>query len=175
MILSISSRNTMPFCSTASTARDFMSSSLMSLAASSSESCLMASLIFNLRFLVFLPPIFWNRPCSWLVISSMPGGAMISTPIDAALTSISISLSSRSPSRSFLRNFWRVAFSGSIFTGSSKSPNSLLRAGGSRISRMRSSAASKARCSTLAISCSRIILIEMSTRSRMIDSTSRPT
>ena len=49
------------------------------------------------------------------------------------------------------------------------------RAGGSRASRMRSSAASSARWRTLTISCSRSSLIAASARSRMIDSTSRPT
>ena len=41
-------------------------------------------------------PRFWNMPCSCCVISSMPGGAMISTPTGAARTSISISRSSSS-------------------------------------------------------------------------------
>src|SRR5437762_3378889 len=41
----------------------------------------------------------------------MPGGARISICALAAATSMSISFSASSPSRSFLRNFWRVAFS----------------------------------------------------------------
>ena len=42
---------------------------------------------------------------------------MISTPAGEALTSISICLSSRSPSRSFLRNFCRVLFSSRLDHG----------------------------------------------------------
>src|SRR3569833_2460178 len=110
-ILSISSRNTMPFCSTLYSARVLRSSSLTSLPASSSAISLSASFTRRRRRLVRAPAIFWNRPCNWLVISSMPGGAMISTPTGAMLTSISISLSSSSPWRNFLRNTWRVTFS----------------------------------------------------------------
>jgi hypothetical protein len=68
----------------------------------------MASLMRSLRFLVFWLPRFWNRPCSWLVISSMPGGVMISTPTVGPARSMSISLSSSSPARSLSRNFCRV-------------------------------------------------------------------
>ena len=49
--------------------------------------------------------------CSCCVRSSMPAGAMISTPIGSARTSISISRSSSCPSRSILRNFCRVSAS----------------------------------------------------------------
>ncbi|OMP13440.1 hypothetical protein COLO4_01682 [Corchorus olitorius] len=108
--------------------------------------------------------------CNWLVISSMPGGAEISTPM-ASATSISISLSSSWPSRRRLRNSWRVLES-ALGAASSLKP---ARAGGSRASRIRSSAASSARWRTRIISCSRSILIAASARSRMIDSTSRPT
>ena len=68
----------MPFCSTAASAFALISSSLMSFAASSSVSAFSASatvIFFSLRR---APPICWNMPCSWLVRSSMPGGAMIS-------------------------------------------------------------------------------------------------
>ena len=73
------------------------------------------------------------------VSSSMPGGAKISICAGAAATSISISLSSSSPSRSFLRNFCRVALSPSCVVGLQRRRP---RAGGSSTSRMRSSAAS---------------------------------
>ena len=102
----------MPFCSARSMARSFRSSSLTRLAASSSRSSLRASRIRSLRRLVRPEPRFWNRPWSWLVISSMPGGAMISTPRGLADTWISISRSSSSPARSFSRNFSRVAAAG---------------------------------------------------------------
>ncbi|MNF93652.1 hypothetical protein D3C84_763350 [compost metagenome] len=91
--LSISSMNTMPCCSTASRALAFNSSSLTRRLASSSRTSLSASLTLSLRAF-FLPlPMLANRLCNWLVISSMPGGAEISTPVISA-TSISISLSS---------------------------------------------------------------------------------
>lgn len=64
---------------------------------------------FQLTRFLLLAARFWNMDCNWLVISSIPGGAMISTPIGAAARSISISLSSSCPSRSFLRNAWRAA------------------------------------------------------------------
>src|SRR5471030_905193 len=106
-----------------------------------------------------------------VVISSMPGGAEISTPATSA-TSISISLSSSWPSRRRLRNSWRVL---ELAEGAASSLWKPMRAGGSRASRMRSSAASSARWRTLVISCSRSSLMAASARSRMIDSTSRPT
>jgi hypothetical protein len=81
------------------------------LAASSSVSSFIASRIFSLRDFFFPPPMFWNMLWSWPVSSSMPGGARISALMPGTATSISTSLSSSSPSRSFLRNFWRVALS----------------------------------------------------------------
>ena len=56
--------------------------------------------------------------CSCCVRSSMPAGAMISTPIGIARTSISISRSSSWPSRSILRNFCRVSASRGCGSGS---------------------------------------------------------
>ena len=98
----------MPFCSTEASAFVFISSSLMSFAASSSVSAFSASatvIFFSLRR---APPSCWNIPCSWLVRSSMPGGAMISICGASSETSTSTSLSSSFPSRSILRNFCRV-------------------------------------------------------------------
>src|SRR5688572_14174676 len=93
----------------------------------------------------------------------MPGGAMISTPTVGAATSSSMSRSSSSPSRNILRNRCRVSRPSSV------------RAPGSSASSSRSSAASFARSATRATASSRIILTAMSTRSRTIESTSRPT
>jgi hypothetical protein len=85
----------------------------------------------------------------------MPGGAKISGWHDGAATSISISLSSSSPSRSFLRNFCRVA---AIF-GRLQRRLPTGRAGGSSTSSTRSSAASMARSRTMRMACSRPFLI----------------
>ena len=106
------------------------------------------------------------------VSSSIPGGARISICAWVAATSISISLSSSSPSRSFLRNRCRVAESS---VASARSAKPIERAGGSSASRTRSSAASAARARTPRIAPSRACLIAISTRSRTIVSTSRPT
>ena len=111
LTLSISSIKTIPFCSTASMARPLSSSSLTILAASSSRTSLSASFTLRVRDFFLSLPRFENMFCSWLVISSIPGGVMISTPIGASETSISMSLSSSSPSRRRLRNSWRVLFS----------------------------------------------------------------
>ena len=69
------------------------SSSLTSLPASSSISSFCASFTLSLRGLVRLPPRFANMLESCSCISSMPGGAMISTPAGMARSSSSISRS----------------------------------------------------------------------------------
>jgi len=63
--LSISSMKTMPFCSADCMAWARTSSSLSSLAASSSTSMGRAALIATLRCWVLAPPMFWNiwRSC----------------------------------------------------------------------------------------------------------------
>ncbi|MNN46121.1 hypothetical protein D3C81_1604890 [compost metagenome] len=169
-ILSISSRNTMPFCSTLAMALCFSSSSLTSLAASSSISSLNASLTFILRrcFLPWPSPANIVRICS--VMSSMPGGPMMSMLGRPAATSSSISLSSSWPSRSFLRKAWRV-----FESLSSVWAKPMSRGGGSSTSSMRSSAASSALVRTFFISDSRVCLMAISARSRTMVSTSRPT
>ena len=111
--------------------------------------------------------------CSCCCISSMPGGAMISTPAGSARTSISISRSSSSPRSSILRNFWRVSASRGCGVSSVEKPISFGR--GSSTSSTRSRAACSAGSRTCAISCSRVILTATSARSLMIESTSRPT
>ena len=100
---------------------------------------------------------------------------MISTPTDGCATSISISLSSSLPSRSSLRNRWRAAPSLSCVTATPSSSVPVLRAGGNSTSRIRSSATSSARALTRTTASSRLILTAISTRSRTIESTSRPT
>ncbi|MOA10125.1 hypothetical protein D3C78_1300020 [compost metagenome] len=164
--LSISSMKTMPFCSALVMARVLISSSLTSLPASSSVSSLSASAILSLRVRRRSWPIWLNMPRNCSAISSMPWGPMISSCCRASARSISISLSSSCPSRSFLRNTWRAVLS----TGASP-----VRAWGTSTSRMRSSAASSARTRSLRISASRVCLTAISARSRMMASTSLPT
>ena len=98
-----------------------------------------------MRVLRLPPPNCENMPFSCSVISSMPGGPMISSCGLASASSISISLSSSSPSRSFLRNTWRAVLSRRRDRASSPRAR-----GGSSTSRMRSSAASSARRAHLA-------------------------
>ena len=160
--LSISSIKIMPVCSAAATAWLFRSSRSISLAASSSASNFSASRTDTLRG---LPPCLRlaNMPCSCWVISSMPGGAMMSTLAVGAFTSTSTSRSSRSPSRSFFRRICRV-----LLLLSS-------RPGGSSRSSRRSSAASDALVCTLPRASSRRRVMAVSTRSLTMDSTSLPT
>ena len=106
-------------------------------------------------------------------ISSMPGGTMMSTPAPSPATSISTSRSSSLPSRSILRNFWRVSASRGAAGSSVEKPIS--RGLGSSASSSRSSTASAARSRTVASRSSRSIFIEASTRSLTMESTSRPT
>ena len=78
------------------------------------------------------------------------------------------------PSRSILRNFWRVSLIARRWLGRPwRSPSSS--GCGSSASSTRSSAASAARSRTLAISSSRVIFTATSTRSLTMESTSRPT
>ena len=170
-ILSISSRNTMPLASTLAIALSFNSSSLTRRAASSSASARSASRTFSLRVRRRPLPRFWNIDWICCVSSSMPGWASTSSCADGAASSISTSFSSISPSRSFLRIFCRVPPSPS--RSASRPVRS--RAGGSSTSSSRSSAASSARARTLRISASRVCFTAISARSRMIESTSRPT
>mmetsp|Transcript_53289 Transcript_53289/g.125095 ORF Transcript_53289/g.125095 Transcript_53289/m.125095 type:complete len:346 (-) Transcript_53289:2169-3206(-) len=163
--LSISSMKTMPISWACCNAAERISSSLTSLAASSSTSSFIASPILSLRVFFWPAPIWPNRPLSCSAMSSMPGwlpkGVSTSRLGLGASRSSSMSLSSSWPSRSFLRKFWRVALSGS-------EP-------GSSTSRMRSSAASSARVRQRRIAPSRSCLTATSTRSRMMESTSLPT
>ena len=79
VILSISSRNTMPFCSALASARVFSSSSFTSCAASSSViSCIASRDLHACAAACGPPPRFENMPWICEVSSSMPGGARIS-------------------------------------------------------------------------------------------------
>ena len=119
-----------------------------------------------------LRPVFIleNMLFSWLVISSRPGGAMISIPAGDSDIFISMFFSSRWPWRSFFLNTCRAL----VFVPTSLSSSSE-RACGRRTSRILSSARFSARCCTFWISFSRIIFTATSAKSRTIDSTSRPT
>ncbi len=107
-ILSISSRKTMPLFSTLASARVFSSSSLTSFAASSSTSSLKASRTRSLRVRRRPWPALANIDWICCVSSSIPGGAITSICGAGWARSISISVSSSRPSRSFLRNFCRA-------------------------------------------------------------------
>ena len=124
---------------------------------------------------------FWKRsrrPCS---TSSMPCGVITSIMGEIGrVTSISTMRSSSFPSRSMRRSFSRVADSSGVGAARSVSPPTAwirrsTRTGGSRRSSTRSSASSRARTRTFSFSSSRTMLTAISVRSRMIDSTSRPT
>ena len=84
-------------------------------------------------------------------------------------TSTSISLSSRSP----FRNFWRILIR--VASPFSESAGVQPSARGMRISSTRFSAASTAFVCIFSISTIRVILTAVSAKSRIIDSTSRPT
>ena len=86
-------------------------------------------------------------------------------------TSISTVRSSSAPSRSRARNFSRVSWTAPASGVAPKAG----RAGGRSRSSRRSSASSRARCSTARVFSPRTILMASSTKSRIIDSTSRPT
>ncbi len=98
---------------------------------------------------------------------------MISTPMDAILSSTSITLSSSFPSRNMPRNFSLVALP--VFSSTSAGSLANLRGCGKRISSTLFSAAASACSWTFFTSCSLVIFTEISARSRTIDSTSLPT
>jgi hypothetical protein len=79
----------------------------MSLAASSSTSSFSASRDLELARCACARRPVLEHACSCCCISSMPGGAMISTPIGSARLDLDLASSSL-PSRSILRNFWRA-------------------------------------------------------------------
>ena len=174
-ILSISSKKTMPDCSTRSTASRVTSSMSISFCASSCARYFRASGIFMTRSFFFPginPPSMSRR---WFSRSSMPPTLeIIPTGRPRSLISIStVRLSSR-PSRNCLRSFCRVLSPDADCPGSSSCPprDGL---GGSNRSSTRSSAMSSAFRSTRFSDELFTRLTDCSVRSRMIDSTSRPT
>ena len=173
----VSSRKTMPVCSTAS-----MALGLDLFLVDQLAGFLLAYLLQRVPdrqpdAALFAAPILLNMFCNWLVISSIPGGAMISTPTGAVSMSISISLSSSSPSRSFFAEDLPgggVTCRHGLRCRSAAKPTAA--GSGSRASRIRSSATSSRPVLDLGrVCCSRSILTDASARSRTMDSTSRPT
>src|SRR5512139_510710 len=171
-ILSISSRNTIPDCSVRSTASRFTRSMSTRRPASSFSRNGRASgtrIRFRRTFFGKSPEsISWRFP-------SIPSGAPPAVPRRSitgtadSRTSTSTVRSASFPSRSRMRRRSRVsreALSVSPARGGT---------GGSSRSRRRSSAAARARSATFSISSARTMWTAISTRSRTIDSTSRPT
>ena len=104
---------------------------------------------------------------------SMPGGAMISTPTDMACNSTLDFLVVELALAQHLAEFLpRVAVFGRFCFDVGRKSDRRASAGGRSASSTRSSAASSARCRTLAIASSRIILTATSVRSRIMLSTS---
>ena len=180
-ILSISSMKTIPDSSTRRIASLMAASMSISRLASSCASASSASGTGMRVFFVFFGMMFWKRSRSPCSTSSMPCGVITSIMGDAGrVSSISTVRSSSFPSRSMRRSFSRVADSSAVGAARSVSPPTAwmrrsMRTGGSSRSSRRSSASSRARTRTFSFSSSRTRLTAISVRSRMIDSTSRPT
>ena len=110
--LSISSRNTIPFCSTASIAARVTVSSSNNLSASSliKTSWLSSTVIF---LLTVLPPIALPNKSDKFIIPicdpDWPGISNIGRGLEVSFKSSSISVSSNSPDRNFFRNISLVA------------------------------------------------------------------
>ena len=161
-ILSTSSRKTMPLFSAFSTAARVSASLSSSLSASSRASASRAAATVILRAFWRPPNILPNISCMFCIWpGGMPGMSImpIGAPI-GSLTCTSISRDSIWPSRSMRRNFSRVS-------PLAPSPTSAVTS--------RSSAASSALACTPLRAVSRAWTIAASTRSRTMDSTSRPT
>ena len=173
--LSISSMKMMPDCSTRSTAwRETLSMSI-SFCSSSCTRYLAASDTFTRRFL--LRP--WNNPGSisltLMSISSIDEPAITSNEGDErSRTSTSTLRSSNFPACNWMRNFSLVLFACSRAAETvASSPTGCV--GGRRRSSKRSSAACCALSRTSTRCSSRTISTASPARSRIIDSTSRPT
>ncbi len=173
-ILSTSSRKMMPECSTRSMARRATWSISTRRFSSSSIRNSRASLIFTRRFLDLPPQRPGIRSWMWMPISSTPalektskGGAIFS------LTSSSSVRSSSRPSRSCFRSFSRVSWKRTY--SPSTAALSLRLSGGSSMSRIFSSTLLAALSRTSSIFSCLTMSTEMRTRSRIMDSTSRPT
>ena len=200
-ILSISSRKMMPLCSTRSSAVLVTWSMSIRRCSSSAIKYSKASLTFIFRFLVRWPKMLGSMSLKLTSMSSMPWLLMISNEgMFFSRTSSSTVRSSSLPSRSCWRSLsrLRVALASAGAAGASPSrvmgsPGaagaaveigvtlvcavavSLAGVGGSRRSRMRSSAFISAFSATSSSFSSRTMSMAISMRSRIMDSTSRPT
>ena len=152
--LSISSMKTMPFCSAGV---DRLRADLLlvdQLAGLLLDQQRARGLDRELALLASCwPARFWNMPRSCWLISSMPGGAMMSMPTLPAMSS-SISRSSSLPSRSMLAELRRACSASSADVGGvvfAPDEAARRRARGSSASRMRSSARSSACVRTLGL------------------------
>src|SRR6267142_362152 len=176
--LSISSIKMMPICSARSTATRVTWSMSSSLFSSSWIKYSKASATLILRFFFCWPNIPESMSLILTSISSTPWLEMISNEgMVRSRTSRSTMRWSSLPSRSCRRSFSRVRCVCSRCAAISASgvPGAGGGAGGSRRSSTRSSAACSARSATSSSFSSRIMSMDVSTRSRTIDSTSRPT
>ncbi len=151
--------NTMPDVSARWTASRAAASWSMSLSASSSASTRRASRTVSFRRTFFLGMNCLNMSWRLAPISSMPGTPGMEAACCLSSSSISTVRSSRPP----------LARSAFISARPSDEPP------GSRASSNRASASSRARDATLAFCSSSTIVTDERTRSRTIDSTSRPT
>ena len=162
----------MPFCSALASALVLRSSSLIIRAASSSVNRRIASATVTRLDFFLPPPMFWNMPWICCVSSSMPGG-----PEDFHLPrrGADLDLDFRVVERTLRAAFCGISAGSPVFVGCMSSKLTACGAGSNK-SRTFSSAWSAARDrGTFFISDSRICLIAMSARSRMMVSTSRPT
>ena len=143
-----------------------------------------ASLTFIFRFLVRWPKMLGSMSLTLISISSTPWFEIISKDGKArSRTSISTVRSSSLPSRNCCRSFSRVRGCDSVNpvapsmttppAGSAERDDDGV--GGSRMSSKRSSAFNSALSDTSSNFSSRTMSMAISTRSRTIDSTSRPT
>ena len=180
-ILSISSRKTMPFCSALRSAWALSSSSLTSFAASSSVSSLNASWTLSRRERVRAAAEAREHALQ-LLRQFLHAGRR--HDLDArrhrAQLDLDLALVELALAQHLAEALARVVVPAAAApvprcAGRSRAVGSVERGRGSSSSRMRSSAASIARWRTFSISCSRVIFTATSTRSLMIESTSRPT
>ena len=171
-ILSISSKKMIPLCSTRSTASLITSSISMSFSASSSENTLRASDTF-IRWVFFLGGIT-ELSISWIFddISSIPSGPITwSMGIDCDFAFILIMRLSKSPASNRIFNFSRVR-SCRFITSSDIVSFSLL---GKSISKIRTLTLRNALPMTFSSRWFLTCFTDTSVKSRIMDSTSRPT
>ena len=174
-ILSISSTNMMPACSTRSTANRLTLSMSTSFCSSSWLRCCSASGTLRRRFRGRPWKRLGSMSFTLMSISSIEEPVMTSNEgTDRSRISISTTRASSRPPCSWSRNFSRVRCACSLAAAASGASATGRTGGRSRSSR-RSSAFSRAFPRTSTSCCSRTMSTASSTRSRTIDSTSRPT